>query len=39
MEECFNTKRNEENFSLQTLLLKPRIGDISRVFSFICRTE
>jgi len=39
MEETFKSKKSQKDFSLNTLLLKPRIGDISRVLSCICLTQ
>jgi hypothetical protein len=39
MEDLFKNKKAEEDFSLETILLRPRIGDISKVLAFICRTQ
>lgn len=39
MEETFKHKKSELKYSVETILLKPRIGDISRVLSSICLTQ
>ena len=39
MEETFKSKKSQQDYSLNTILLKPRIGDISRVLSCICLTQ
>jgi len=39
MEDAFKSKKSQKDYSLNTLLLKPRIGDIGRVLSCICLTQ
>jgi hypothetical protein len=39
MEEAFKQKKSEGKYTLDTLLLRPRIGDISKVLSCICMTQ
>ena len=39
MEEAFKQKKSEGKYSLDTILLRPRIGDISKVLSCICMTQ
>ena len=38
MEEAFRQKKAEGKYTLDTLLLRPRIGDISKVLACICMT-
>lgn len=39
MEEAFKQKKSEGKYNLDSLLLRPRIGDISKVLSCICMTQ
>jgi hypothetical protein len=39
MEEAFKQKKTEGKYTLDTLLLRPRIGDIPKVLSCICMTS
>lgn len=39
MEDTFKSKKSQNDFSLNTLLLRPRVADISKVLSCICLTQ